>query len=46
VIYLLGAFMNQGAITDTKTPMTLMKAALAGGAGFEGKQGDSGLFGP
>jgi len=42
VIYLLGAFKNQGAIPLTQnSPMTLMKvAALTGGAGFEGKQGD------
>jgi polysaccharide export outer membrane protein len=42
VIYLLGAFKNQGAIPLTQnSPMTLMKvAALTGGSGFEGKQGD------
>src|SRR5205823_13621437 len=42
VIYLLGAFKNQGAIPlSQNSPMTLMKvAALTGGAGFEGKQGD------
>jgi polysaccharide biosynthesis/export protein len=42
VIYLLGAFRNQGAIPLTQnSPMTLMKvAALTGGSGFEGKQSD------
>jgi polysaccharide export outer membrane protein len=42
VVYLLGAFKVQGAIPLTQnSPMTLMKvAALTGGAGFEGKQGD------
>jgi polysaccharide export outer membrane protein len=42
VIYLLGAFKTQGAVPLTQnSPMTLMKvAALTGGAGFEGKQGD------
>jgi polysaccharide biosynthesis/export protein len=42
VIYLLGAFKNQGAIPLTQnSPMTLMKvAALTGGSGFEGKQSD------
>src|SRR5436305_3464860 len=42
VIYLLGAFKNQGAILlSQNSPMTLMKvAALTGGSGFEGKQGD------
>jgi polysaccharide export outer membrane protein len=42
VIYLLGAFKQQGAIPLTQnSPMTLMKvAALTGGSGFEGKQGD------
>jgi polysaccharide export outer membrane protein len=42
VIYLLGAFKTQGAIPLTQnSPMTLMKvAALTGGSGFEGKEGD------
>jgi polysaccharide export outer membrane protein len=42
VVYLLGAFKTQGAIPLTQnSPMTLMKvAALTGGSGFEGKQGD------
>jgi polysaccharide biosynthesis/export protein len=42
VVYLLGAFKTQGAIPlQQNSPMTLMKvAALTGGAGFEGKQGD------
>lgn len=42
VIYLLGAFKNQGAVPLTQnSPMTLMKvAALTGGSGFEGKQND------
>jgi polysaccharide biosynthesis/export protein len=42
VIYLLGAFKTQGAIPlSQNSPMTLMKvAALTGGSGFEGKQGD------
>lgn len=42
VVYLLGAFKVQGAIPlQQNSPMTLMKvAALTGGAGFEGKQGD------
>ncbi|HEX3373718.1 MAG TPA: polysaccharide biosynthesis/export family protein [Edaphobacter sp.] len=42
VIYLLGAFKNQGAVPLTQnSPMTLMKvAALTGGSGFEGKQSD------
>jgi polysaccharide export outer membrane protein len=42
VVYLLGAFKSQGAIPLTQnSPMTLMKvAALTGGSGFEGKQGD------
>ena len=42
VIYLLGAFKNQGAIPLTQnSPMTLMKvAALTGGSGFEGEQSD------
>ena len=41
-VYLLGAFRTQGAIPLTQnSPMTLMKvAALAGGAGFEGKFSD------
>jgi polysaccharide export outer membrane protein len=42
VVYLLGAFKTQGAVPLTQnSPMTLMKvAALTGGSGFEGKQGD------
>jgi polysaccharide biosynthesis/export protein len=42
VVYLLGAFKNQGAIPlQQNSPVTLMKvAALAGGPGFEGKTGD------
>jgi polysaccharide export outer membrane protein len=42
VVYLLGAFKNQGAVPlSQNSPMTLMKvAALTGGSGFEGKQGD------
>jgi polysaccharide export outer membrane protein len=42
VVYLLGAFKTQGAIPLTQnSPMTLMKvAALTGGSGFEGKEGD------
>ncbi len=42
VVYLLGAFKTQGAIPlQPNSPLTLMKvAALTGGAGFEGKQGD------
>lgn len=42
VVYLLGAFKVQGAVPLTQnSPMTLMKvAALTGGSGFEGKQGD------
>ena len=42
VIYLLGAFKQQGAIPlQQNSPMTLMKiAALAGGPGFEGSAGD------
>ncbi len=42
VVYVLGAFKTQGAIPlQQNSPMTLMKvAALAGGSGFEGKQGD------
>lgn len=39
VIYLLGAFKNQGAIPlQQNSPLTLMQAAsLGGGVGFEGK---------
>jgi polysaccharide export outer membrane protein len=42
VVYLLGAFKTQGAVPlSQNSPMTLMKvAALTGGTGFEGKQGD------
>jgi polysaccharide biosynthesis/export protein len=42
VVYLLGAFKNQGAIPlQQNSPMTLMKvAALGGGPGFEGKFND------
>lgn len=42
VIYLLGAFKNQGAIPlQQNSPLTLMQAtALGGGAGFEGKLSD------
>jgi polysaccharide biosynthesis/export protein len=42
VVYVLGAFKTQGAIPlQQNSPLTLMKvAALAGGSGFEGKQGD------
>jgi polysaccharide export outer membrane protein len=42
VVYLLGAFKNQGAIPiQQNAPLTLMQAAaLGGGPGFEGKLGD------
>ena len=42
MVYLLGAFKTQGAVPlQQNSPMTLMKvAALAGGSGFEGKEGD------
>jgi polysaccharide export outer membrane protein len=42
VVYVLGAFKNQGAIPlQQNSPITLMKvAALAGGDLFEGKPGD------
>jgi polysaccharide export outer membrane protein len=42
VIYLLGAFKNQGAIPlQQNSPLTLMQAtSLGGGAGFEGKLSD------
>lgn len=42
VVYLLGAFKNQGAIPlQQNAPLTLMQAAtLGGGAGFEGKLDD------
>jgi polysaccharide export outer membrane protein len=42
VVYLLGAFKNQGAIPlQQNAPLTLMQvAAMAGGAGFEGKSDD------
>ncbi len=42
VVYLLGAFKNQGAIPlQQNSPLTLMQAAaLGGGPGFEGKLTD------
>ena len=42
VVYILGAFKNQGAIPlQQNSPLTLMQAtALSGGAGFEGKYKD------
>jgi polysaccharide export outer membrane protein len=42
VVYLIGAFKNQGAIPiQQNSPLTLMQvAALGGGPGFEGKSGD------
>lgn len=42
VVYLLGAFKNQGAIPLTQnSPLTLMQlASIGGGAGFEGKFSD------
>jgi polysaccharide export outer membrane protein len=42
VVYVLGAFRSQGAITITQnSPLTLMQvAALSGGPGFEGKYND------
>lgn len=42
VIYLLGAFKNQGPIPlDQNSPLTLMQvASLGGGAGFEGRLND------
>jgi polysaccharide export outer membrane protein len=42
VVYLLGAFKNQGAIPlQQNSPITLMKvASLAGGPGFEGRFND------
>jgi polysaccharide export outer membrane protein len=42
VVYILGAFKNQGAIPlQQNSPLTLMQAtALSGGAGFEGKFND------
>lgn len=42
VVYLLGAFKNQGAIPiQQNSPLTLMQvASLGGGAGFEAKLGD------
>jgi len=42
VVYVLGAFRNQGAIPlQQNSPLTLMQvAALSGGPGFEGKSGD------
>lgn len=42
VVYLLGAFKNQGAIPiQQNAPLTLMQAAaLGGGPGFQGKLGD------
>ncbi|MEO6816018.1 MAG: SLBB domain-containing protein, partial [Edaphobacter sp.] len=42
VVYLLGAFKNQGAIPiQQNSPLTLMQvAALGGGPGFEGKLAD------
>jgi len=46
VVYLLGAFKNQGAIPITQnTPLTLMQlAAMGGGPGFEGKFDDMRLI--
>jgi len=42
VVYLLGAFRTQGAIPlQQNSPLTLMQvAALAGGAGYEGRSND------
>jgi polysaccharide export outer membrane protein len=42
VVYLLGAFKNQGAVPlQQNAPLTLMQvAAIGGGAGFEGKSED------
>lgn len=42
VVYILGAFKNQGAIPiQSSAPLTLLEAtALGGGAGFEGKYND------
>jgi polysaccharide export outer membrane protein len=42
VVYVLGAFLRQGAVPlDQATPLTLMQcAALSGGINFEGKYGD------
>lgn len=42
VIYLLGAFKNQGAVPlQQNSPLTLMQAAsIGGGTGFEGRLGD------
>jgi polysaccharide biosynthesis/export protein len=42
VVYVLGAFRSQGAITITQnSPLTLMQvAAMSGGTGFEGKYND------
>jgi polysaccharide export outer membrane protein len=42
VVYLLGAFKNQGAIPlQQNAPLTLMQvAALGGGAGYEGRSED------
>jgi polysaccharide biosynthesis/export protein len=42
VVYLLGAFKNQGALPmQQNSPMTLMQvAALGGGPGFEGRAND------
>ncbi len=42
VVYILGAFLRQGAIPlDQNSPLTLMQAtSLSGGAGFEGRYED------
>jgi polysaccharide export outer membrane protein len=42
VVYVLGAFKNQGAVPlDQSTPLTLLQlAAMSGGIGFEARYGD------